>query len=414
MPRQPSNIVGIDIGSSKVCALVGMVKEGGVIEIIGNGTAESAGLSCGVVTNIQSTTRAICQAVNEAQCMANVKINRAYVSVSSSNIRGYQIDGQISLKEDEVRERDVDDVLEEAQKVQERKMNMSECEILRVIPQEYTLDGRDAIMNPVGLCAMRMQAKAYMLSTSKTSLANINRCCSNSGVSIIEPIYSALASSYAVLSKDEKDLGVVLVDIGAGTSDIIIWNKGYPVYSAVLDYAGNLITSDISQVFSTPMSEAEKVKNENGKAMASMAEKNTTIEMSKVGSNEIQQQSSDVLCTIIEDRLEEIISQIYNEIHKSGFEEKLSAGIVLTGGTAMLPGIADKFRVITKLNTRIGYPIAMDGLFDSTNNPTYSTALGLLHFGAEDMEDSSGPTLSRDSDGGIFSNILNALREFFN
>ncbi len=411
MPRQSEIIVGLDIGTSKVCALVGEINENGVLQNIrGFGSVPADGLRKGMVVNVSSTVESIHQVIEEAENSSGCKISDVYVGITGTHIRGDKSDGQVTLKNKEVCEDDIERVLDNA-----KALNMpDDRDIIHVLPQDYIIDGQDGIKEPLGMSGLKMKSNVYIVSCSRAAEQNIIRCCEKCGLNVQDVILGQLASSYAVLSKDEQELGVALVDIGSGTSDIAIWSNNSLVYTSVVDIAGSQITNDISQVLSTPLSAAEELKNQYGKAIAAMAGKDKLIDVPRIGGRAPEKKSEELLCQIIQDRVDDLFRHILPELEKSG--SKIPSGLVLTGGTSLLPGIDEMAQNIIGLPaTRIGYPNVADlgGLSNEVLNPIYSTSVGILRYAEKQIFSRQGkPGVSRSRGGGIFSQLIGLFKDF--
>lgn len=381
MPRKGEIIVGLDIGTTKTVALVGEVKEDGRIEIIGMGSHPSKGLQKGVITEIESTVDAISKAVMEAELMAGVKISSVFVGIAGHHIRGFNSHGiyAVKNKDQEISRSDVDRVLDQAKAV----AIPIDRQVLHTIPQEYIIDSQDGIKIPFGMSGIRLEAKVHIVTAASSSIQNIIRCCNKAGLAVADIILEPLASAMSVLKDDERELGVALVDIGGGTSDLIIYQRGSAVHTSVLPLGGEFITHDVAVGLSTPMLAAEKIKIKSGCAMSCLVEKGESITVPKVGSGDTRHVSRQVLCDIIEARVEEIISMIHKEIHMTGLADLLGAGVVLTGGGVNLPGIAQLTEELMDLPVRRGEPAEVSGLVDLIRDPIYATGVGLLEYASK-------------------------------
>lgn len=377
-------VVGLDIGTTKICCIVGEIVEPGpepVIDIVGIGSAPSHGLRKGVVVNIDSTVESISKAVEEAELMAGIQISSVYAGIAGGHIQSINSSGIVAVKDKEITEHDVQRVIDAAKAVaipQDR-------EIIHVIPQEYIIDNQDGIKDPIGMSGVRLEAKVHIVTGATSSIQNIIKCANKAGLNVAEICLEPIASSEAVLGADEKELGVVLVDIGGGTSDIAIFKEGSVVYTGVLGIGGNHITSDIAVGLRTPQKEAEKIKIRHGCALESLVKADETIEVAGVGGRNSRVLSRRLLAEIIEPRVEEIFNLIQQEVINSGFQDLLSAGVVFTGGATLLEGTPELADFIFEMPVKRGMPIGVGGLSDVVNSPIYSTGVGLLRHGARNM-----------------------------
>jgi cell division protein FtsA len=374
MARKGDIIVGLDIGTTKVVALVGEVKDDGQIEVIGMGSHPSKGLQKGVITEIESTVESIKKAVMEAELMAGVQISTVYVGIAGHHIRGFNSHGIVAVKGKEISNPDVERVCDQAKAV----AIPMDRQVLHTIAQEYIVDSQDGIKTPLGMSGIRLEAKVHIVTAAISAVQNIIRCCNKAGLSVADVVLEPLASGMAVLTDDERELGVALVDIGGGTSDLIIYLRGSVVHTSVLPLGGEFITHDIAVGLSTQMASAENIKREYGAAMACLADKGETIEVPKVGSGEPRHISRHVLCDIIEARVEEIVTLVHKEIHMTSLEDLLGAGVVLTGGACNLAGIDQLAEEMIDMPVRVARPHGISGLLDLVGNPKYATAVGLL------------------------------------
>jgi cell division protein FtsA len=382
--KRENLIVGLDIGTTKVCAIVGEVGEDGV-DIVGIGTHPSKGLRKGVVINIDATVESIRKAVEEAELMAGAEITSVYCGIAGGHIKGFNSHGIVAVKNREVSQSDVKRVLDAARAV----AIPMDREVLHVLPQEFIVDEQDGIMEPLGMSGVRLEAKVHIVTAAATSAQNIIRCCNRTGLEVNDIVLDQLASSGAVLIPDEKELGVVLVDIGGGTTDLVIFFQGAVRQTAVFGLGGNHLTNDIAVGLRAPLVESEKIKKKFGCALTSMVKKEETIEVPSVGGRRSRVLSRQILAEIIEPRMEEIFTLVHREILKSGYENLIPSGVVLTGGTASLEGLPELVEQIFNLPVRRGYPAGVGGLLDVVNNPMYATGVGLVLYGkrhgAEEM-----------------------------
>ncbi len=379
MGKKGNLIVGLDIGTTKVCAIVGEMTESG-IDIIGLGSCPSDGLRKGVVVNIDNTMDAIRKAVDEAENAADCDIRRVFAVISGSHIKSFNSHGIVAIRGNEVDEGDVQRAIEAAKAV---KMP-TDREMLHILPQSYVVDDQDEIKDPVGISGVRLEVKAHIVTGAAASVQNIVRAVNGVGLDVNEVVLEPLAASEAVLSADEKELGVAVVDIGGGTTDIAVFTEGNVKYTAVLPVGGSYLSNDIAVGLRTPVTEAEKVKIKYGCACVPMIPQDEMIEVPSVGGREPRRVSRQVLGGIIEPRMDEILNLVCREIVKSGYEERLAAGIVLTGGTAILEGITELAEQIFNMPVRRGYPAGVTGPVE-INSPLYATGVGLILYGAKNF-----------------------------
>lgn len=403
-------LVGLDIGTTKICVVVARVAEGKV-NIVGIGSHPSTGLRKGVVVNMDSTVNSIKKAVEEAELMAGIKIDSCLVGIAGAHIKSFNSNGVVAIKDKEVKADDVARAIDAAKAV----AIPADRELIHVIPQEYIIDDQDGIKDPIGITGVRLEVKTHIVTGSVSSAQNIIKCCRLAGLNVDDIILSQLASSEATLTPEEKEIGVALVDIGGGTSDIAVFINGAIKFTSVLPYGGNNITNDIAIGLRTPLEEAEKIKKKYGCAFANMIGANETIEVPSVGGRKPRTLMRKTLADIIEPRVEEISSLIYQEIKKSGSERLLASGVVITGGCANLEGIAELAENIFNLPARRGYPIGLGGLVDVVNNPIYATGVGLLVYGFKNtkIRKRSFKKAARFKDFVNSRKLLNRMRDWF-
>ncbi|MEE8320033.1 MAG: cell division protein FtsA [bacterium] len=402
-------VVGLDIGTTKICAIVAAVNDGEQVDIIGVGTTPSKGLRKGVVINIDTTVDSIKKAVEEAELMAGVPIQGVYAGIAGGHIKGFNSHGVVAVKSREVTKKDVERVIEAAQAV---AMPLDR-EVIHILKQEFIVDDQDEITDPLGMSGVRLEAKVHIVTGAVTSAQNVIKCCNRAGLDVLDIVLEPLASSVAVLTEEERDLGVALVDIGGGTTDIAIFRGGTIKHSAVLALGGNNLNNDIAYGLRTPASAADKIKRQFGCALSEMVEKGDEVEVISVGGHKPKQISRKYLAEIIEPRAEEIFSLINQEILRSGQEDRVASGVVLTGGTVIMNGMPELAEQVFDLPVRRGYPQDIGGLVDIVNSPMFATAVGLVKFASEHRgEGSFGTNESR-----IFDRILYTmkgwLKEFF-
>jgi cell division protein FtsA len=367
-------IVGLDIGTSKIVALVAELDEAGAINVLGVGRQESKGLRKGVVVNIDDTVAAISRAIQEVELMANCRVAEVYTGIAGSHIKSFNSTGMVAIKDKEVMPGDVDRVIETA-----RAMPIpADQEILHILTQEFVIDGQDGIREPIGMSGFKLEVSVHIVTGSVAAAQNIVKCVRRCGLEVVDLVLQPLASSYASLIDDEKDIGVCLVDIGGGTTDLAIFTRGAIRHTAVIPIAGDQITSDIAMALRTPTQEAEEIKCRYGVALADHADAAETIEVAGVGDRQPRRLSKRALADVIQPRVEELFELVQAEIRRSGFEELLSSGIVLTGGAAVMPGMTELGEEIFHMPVRVGTPRYQGGLADVVRTPSLATAYGLL------------------------------------
>ncbi len=371
-------IAGLDLGTTKVCAIVAEVTDDG-LDIIGIGSVPSKGLRKGVVVNIESTVHAIKAAIEQAETMAGVEIASVYAGIAGSHVRGMNQEGVAAISTREVSEEDVRRVLEQAKAIP----LPGDRQVIHVLPQEYIVDDQDGIREPVGMSGVRLEARVHLVTAANAAAQNIIKCCERCDLHVAETVLEPLASSHAVLSEDEKEIGVALIDIGGGTTDIIIHVDGAVVHTSVIPIGGINLTNDIATGLRTPMAEAERIKIKYGCAATSMVDEEETIEVPSVGGRAPRVLPRHVLCQIIEPRVEEIFQAVAHVIAETGFGDMLASGAVITGGTTQLDGMPELAEQILGLPVRRGAPIGVGGLLDVVKSPAYSTGVGLVKYGAE-------------------------------
>jgi cell division protein FtsA len=378
MGRKDDLLVGLDIGTTKVCAVVGELTEDG-IDIVGIGSHPSKGLRKGVVINIESTVESIKRAISEAELVAGCDITSVYAGIAGGHIKGINSHGIVAVKDKEVCENDVVRVIDAAQAV----AIPLDREVIHVIPQEYVIDDQDGIKEPLGMSGVRLEAKVHIVTAAVTSAQNIVKCANRCGLNVSDIILQPLASGEAVLTPDEKELGVCLVDIGGGTTDMVIFSEGAIVHTSVLTLGGNHITNDVAVGLRTPAAEAERIKQKYGCSLSSMVGRDETIEVPSVGGRKPRILSRQILAEIIEPRVEEIFSLVRQELIKSGYEESIASGVVITGGSTILEGMPELAEQVFNMPVRRGIPRAIGGLVDVVKSPMYATGVGLVIAGSK-------------------------------
>lgn len=398
-------IVGLDIGTSKVVAVVGEVDLDGSIEIVGIGSHPSRGMKKGVVVDIESTVNAIQRAVEEAELMAGCQIHSVYVGIAGSHIRSMNSHGIVAIKDGEVVAADIDRVLDAAQAV----AIPADQKILHVLPQEYVIDNQGGIKEPLGMSGVRLEAKVHLVTCAVNAAQNIEKCIQRCGLEVDGIILEQLASNFSVITDDERDLGVCLVDIGGGTSDIAIFTDGSIRHTGVIPIAGDQVTNDIAMALRTPTQHAEEIKIRYACALTQLAGADETIKVPSVGDRPPRDLSRQSLAEVVEPRYDELFTLIQAELRKSGYEELIPAGVVLTGGTSKMEGAVELAEEIFHMPVRLGSPQHARGLHDIIRNPIYATAVGLLIFGARDEAAMSSMRQPKISAAGLFDGI----REWF-
>jgi cell division protein FtsA len=381
VPRRENLVVGLDIGTTKICAIVGEVTPEGV-DIVGIGTAPSKGLRKGVVINIEATVASIKRAIEEAELMAGCEIHSVYAGIAGGHIRGFNSHGIVAVKDREVTEADIERVIDAAKAV----AIPVDREVIHILPQEFVIDDQDGIKEPLGMSGVRLEAKVHIVTGAVTSAQNIVRCAQKCALNVSDIVLEQLASALAVLSEDEKELGVALVDIGGGTTDIAIFHGGSIQHTSVIAIGGQHLTNDIAVGLRTPQDEAEAIKRRYGCASSRMIGKNETIDVPSIGGRKSRELSRQILGDILEPRVVEIFELVQREIEKMKLTELLASGVVLTGGSTLLPGMSEVAEEIIGLPVRLGVPQGIGGLVDVVKSPMYATGVGLLLFGAQQAD----------------------------
>ena len=377
MAKKGELIVGLDIGTTKVVAIVGEVDAEGGIDIVGFGQAPSRGLRKGVIVDIESTVGSIRQAVTEAENMAGCKIDSVFAGIAGGHIKAFNSHGVAAIKGKDVRTEDVARVLTLARAAaipQDR-------EVLHLLPQEYIIDGQDGIKSPNGICGVRLEARVHIVTAAASAVQNVVKCAEMAGLRVADLVLEPLASGEAVLTDEERDLGVCLIDIGGGTTDIAIFGHGALVHTSVIPLGGNHLTNDIVVGLRTPVNDAERIKRQHGCAMSSLVAADEMIDVPSVGDRGPRKMARRILCDIIEPRVEEILGLVAREIQACGWEEQLTSGLVLTGGSSLIPGLEEMAEEVLGVLVRRGEPRSVGGLTDAVKGPQFSTAVGLALYG---------------------------------
>ncbi|OEU76865.1 MAG: cell division protein FtsA [Desulfuromonadales bacterium C00003093] len=402
--KRDNLIVGLDIGTTKICCIVGNMTDEG-LDVVGIGTSPSKGMRKGVVINIESTVEAIQKALREAELMAGCEIKSVFAGIAGGHIRGLNSQGVIAIKNREVAGDDLQRVIDAAKAI----AIPMDREVLHILPQEFIIDDQDGIREPLGMSGVRLEAKVHIVTGAVASAQNIVKSCNRAGVDVADIVLEQLASSEAVLSPDEKELGVALVDIGGGTSDIAIFSEGAIKHTSVLSIGGDHLTNDIAVGLRTPMAEAEKIKQAYGCCLTSMVGKDETVEVPSVGGREPRILSRQLLAEILEPRVEEIFSLVSREIIKSGYEEVIASGVVITGGSAILPGMPELAEQVFNLPVRRGNPLDIGGLTDVVNSPIYATGVGLVKYGSRNLQTQN----FKIGEANVFERVSRRMKEWF-
>ncbi|MFZ0257702.1 MAG: cell division protein FtsA [Gammaproteobacteria bacterium] len=397
-------IVGLDIGTSKVAAIVGAVSPAGELEIIGIGYHPSRGLKKGVVVNIESTVQSIQRAVEEAELMAGCQIHSVYAGIAGSHIRSLNSHGIVAIRDKEVGPGDLDRVIDAARAV----AIPADQKVLHILPQEFIIDNQEGIKEPIGMSGVRLESKVHLVTGAVSAAQNIVKCVRRCGLEVNDIILEQLASSQAVLTEDERDLGICLVDIGGGTTDLAVFSEGAVRHTAVIPIAGDQVTNDIAVALRTPTQFAEELKIKYACALAQLASAEETIEVPSVGDRPPRRLARQTLAEVVEPRYEELLSLVQAELRRSGLEELAAAGIVLTGGSAKMEGAVELAEEIFHMPVRLGEPHTVSGLKDVVRNPVYATGVGLLLFG---LQNNAGRHLRTELKG--FRGVLERMKSWF-
>ena len=398
-------IVGLDIGTSKVLTLVGEVGPNGAIEVLGVGSQPSRGLKKGVVVNIESTVQSIQRAVEEAELMAGCEIHAVFAGIAGSHVRSLNSHGVVAIRDREVTPGDVEHVIDAARAL----AIPADQKILHVLPQEFVVDGQEGIRDPIGMSGVRLEAKVHIVTGAESAAQNIEKCIKRCGLEVEDVVLEQLASSFAVLTDDEKDLGVCMVDIGGGTTDIAVFAQGAIRHTAVIPIAGDQVTNDIAVSMRTPTQHAEDIKIRYACALSQLANPDETIEVPSVGERPARRLARQTLAEVVEPRYEELFGLVREELRRSGFEELVVAGVVLTGGSARMEGVIELAEEVFHLPVRLGVPQQIQGLADVVRNPIYATGVGLLLYARDNLL----PARRTRSLGGNAKTTINRMRAWF-
>lgn len=405
MPKKPDKnlIVALDIGTSKIAVLVGEVGEDNQIEVVGFGSHPSRGLKQGVVVNIESTVQSIQRAVEEAELMAGCDIHSAYTGIAGSHIRSLNSHGIVAIRDREVNQSDVDRVIDAAKAV----AIPADQKILHILPQEFIIDSQDGVREPVGMSGVRLEAKVHIVTGAVSAAQNITKCVRRCGLQVEDIILEQLASSHAVLTDDEKELGVCMVDIGGGTTDIAIFTEGAIRHTAVIPIAGDHVTNDVAVALRTPTQYAEEVKIQYACALPDEVDPEETIEVQAVAKRPRKRMHRRSLAQVVEARYQELFELIQGELRRSGFEDLVAAGIVLTGGASKLPGCLELAEEVFRKPIRLGLPQYVNGLVDVRDNPIYATGVGLLIHGHHNQTNHMPGITLEHSASGLWARMRN-------
>jgi cell division protein FtsA len=404
MAARDKIIVGLDIGTTKICCLITEMNDSGVLEVIGFGVSESKGLRRGLVVNMEQTVEAIKSCVDDAERMAGITVDEVYTGIAGGHIQGISTSAVIAIKGDEITDADRRRVVEQAKDF----AKPVGVEIIHVLQQEFTVDDVTGIVNPVGMAGSRLEAKVHIVTGSISAVSNITKCAQKAGLGLRDIVLQQIASAASILTRDEIQLGVILMDIGGGTTDIAVFNEGAIRHTSVLALGGDNITNDIAVGLRCPIAEAERIKIRYGHAIASKVSSEEQIEVPSIGGDTVNMVPRRILAEIIESRVEELFKLAYNEIRNTGFSEMMSAGLVLTGGASMLEGVAELAEGIMHMPVRVGLPRGVKGLVELVNSPAYATAVGLCVYEA------SRPSYNPKPRGqGVFEKILERMISWF-
>ena len=402
-------MVGLDIGTSKVTAIVGEANEDDQMEIVGIGTHPSRGLKKGVVVNIESTVQSIQRSVEEAELMAGCQIHSVYAGIAGSHIRSMNSHGIVAIKDREVSKGDVERVIDAARAV----AIPADQRVLHIMPQEFVIDQQEGIREPIGMSGVRLEAKVHLVTGAVSAAQNIIKCVRRCGLEVDDIILEQLASSHSVLTDDEKELGICLVDIGGGTTDVAVFTEGAIKHTSVIPIAGDQVTNDIAVAMRTPTQYAEEIKIKYACALRQLANPDDTIEVPSVGDREPRRLSRQTLAEVVEPRYEELLSLVHAELRRSGFEDLVAAGVVLTGGSSKMEGVIDLAEEVFHMPVRLGMPQFVTGLVDVVRNPIHATGVGLLLFGQQNRQVSESSLFNESNMGGMLHRMKNWFQGSF-
>ena len=398
-------LVGLDIGTSKIAAIVAEIKPEGGFEIIGMGSHPSRGLKKGVVVNIDTTVNAIQRALEEAELMADCKIHEVHTGIAGSHIRSFNSQGMVAIKDQEVTQADIARAVDTARAVQ----IPNDQQILHVLNQEFIVDGQEDVREPLGMSGVRLEVKVHIVTGAVSSAQNIVKCVRRCGLEVRDLVLQPLASALAVISDDEKDLGVALMDVGGGTTDLVVYTHGAIRHTAVIPIAGDQITNDIAMALRTPTKDAEDIKERHGCALSQLADPNDMVDVPGLGDREPRQMSRKTLAEVIEPRVEELYSLVQTELRRSGYEELLSAGVVITGGSSVMRGMIELGEEIFHMPVRVGYPAYTGALAETVCHPRHATGVGLLLAGMQQHRSRELARMNANS----FQQVLERMKSWF-
>ena len=398
-------VVGLDIGTSKVLCIVGEIGPDGEIEVVGVGHHPARGLRKGVVTNIESTVQSIQRAVEEAELMAGCQIYSVFVGIAGSHISSFNSTGMVPIRDQEVTQRDMEGVIEAARAL----VIPNDQKVLHILPQDFIIDGHEGIREPIGMCGVRLEAKVHIITGAVSAAQNIVKCVRRCGLEVDDIILEQIASSEAVLGEDERELGVCMIDIGGGTTDIAVFTDGAIRHTAVIPIAGDQVTNDIAVALRTPTQAAEEIKKKYGCALTQMAAEGQTVETPSVGGRAPRSLSRQTLAEVIEPRVEELLQLALAELRRSGFEELVGSGIVLTGGSSKMEGMVELAEEVFHMPVRLGIPTYEGGLQEVVRNPIYSTGVGLIQFGHAHQGMEQGEPEKQQ----LFRTLLERMKSWF-
>ena len=398
-------IVGLDIGTSKVVSIVAEVSAENKIEIIGIGSCRSRGLKKGVVVNIESTVQTIQSAIQEAELMAGCNIHAVFTGIAGNHIRSLNSHGIVAIRDNEVTAGDIERVIDAAKAV----AIPADQKILHIIPRDFIIDGQEGIKEPIGMSGVRLEAKVHIVTGAVSAAQNIIKCVRRCGLEADDIVLEQLASSYSVLTEDEKDLGVCLADIGGGTTDLAVFTNGAISHTAVIPIAGDQVTNDIAVALRTPTQNAEEIKVQHACALAQLANSDETVEVPSVGNRPVRRMSRQTLAEVVEPRYEELFSLVQAELRRSGYERLIVAGVVLTGGSSIMQGVVELAEEVFHVPVRVGSPQYVSGLVELVRNPIYATGVGLLLYGLRQQQDRTHP---KRIDSGA-SSVWNRMKSWF-
>ncbi|MBX3026503.1 cell division protein FtsA [bacterium] len=405
MAKKPELLVGLDVGTSRVAAVVAELAPGGGLSVLGCGTAPCEGLRRGVVVNMEATVQAIASAVKEAELRAGCEIHSVYATVGGSHIKGFNSHGVVAIKSGEVAPGDVERVLDAARAV----ALPTDQDILHVLPQEFVVDGQDGIKEPVGMSGVRLEARVHIISTPIAAAQNVIKCCQRAGLHVVDLVFAPLAAAESVLSPEEKELGVAVVEIGAGTTGLLAFAGGAAKHTAVLAVGGNHVSSDIAAGLRTPFRDAELLKRRFGAALASAVPAEDMVEVPTVGGRAPRELSRRILAEIVEPRLDEIFALVQRQLIRCGLDTALASGIVLTGGSVMMDGVVALAERVFQLPVRVGAPYVGEGVDDTLASPDYAAVVGLACYGAQPRSHLPGLV----DDGRVFNRVRRRVVEWF-